>query len=112
METAPRLPQSPAAPPRPYRRWLRNTGQLRPGAGGRHALRDRRLLALYFDLSAMPPGDQIRAYQAALPLYRIADDAADLVALVTYEGGAVRIKQDFTANKAQTPRNHRHPDLR
>ena len=76
-------------------------GSFAPVPAGDTRFRDRRLLVLYFDLSAMPPGDQIRAYQAALRYIGSQMTPADLVALVTYEGGAVRIKQDFTGNKAQ-----------
>ena len=76
-------------------------GGFAPVPAGDARFRDRRLLVLYFDLSAMPPGDQMRSYQAALRYIGAQMTPADLVALVTYEGGAVRIKQDFTGNKAQ-----------
>jgi VWFA-related protein len=76
-------------------------GSFAPVPAGDTRFRDRRLLVLYFDLSAMPPGDQIRAYQAALRYIGSQLTPADLMALVTYEGGAVRVKQDFTGNRAQ-----------
>ena len=100
-DSRPRLRQ-PAAPPAPVPEVASATqGGFAPVPAGDTRFRDRRLLVLYFDLSAMPPGDQIRAYQAALRYIASQMTPADLVALVTYEGGAVRIKQDFTANKAQ-----------
>jgi VWFA-related protein len=61
--------------------------------------RDRRLLALYFDMSAMPPGDQIRALDAAQKFIRTQMTPADLVALMAYTGGAVRVLQDFTSDR-------------
>jgi VWFA-related protein len=63
--------------------------------------RDRRLLVLYFDLSAMPAGDQMRAYQAAITYIGSQMQPADLLAIMTYEGGAIRVKQDFTDDKSQ-----------
>jgi VWFA-related protein len=70
-----------------------------PTTDGRY--RDRRLLILYFDLSAMPAGDQMRAYQAALKYIGSQMEPADLLAIVTYEGGSIRVKQDFTDDRAQ-----------
>jgi VWFA-related protein len=66
---------------------------------GRIKYQDRRLLVLYFDLSAMPPPDQIRAYTNALKFVQTQMSAADLVAIMAFENGAVRVKQDFTDNQ-------------
>ncbi len=63
--------------------------------------RDRKLLILYFDMSAMPPGDQIRALRAAQGYVTDQLKAADLLAIVTFENGAVRVKQDFTDDRPQ-----------
>jgi VWFA-related protein len=62
--------------------------------------RDRRLLVLYFDPSAMPPQDQMRAYTNALKFVDTQMSPADLVAIVTFQRGAVRVRQDFTDNRA------------
>ena len=62
---------------------------------------DSRLLVLYFDLTAMPPADQIRAYSAALKFIDSEMQPSDLLAIMTFGGGAVRLKQDFTADRAQ-----------
>jgi VWFA-related protein len=70
-----------------------------PEAPGDIRYRDRRLLALYFDMSAMPVPDQLRALQAAQKFLRSGIAAADLVALMEYEGGAVKVLQDFTADR-------------
>src|SRR6188768_1688695 len=42
---------------------------------------DKRLLAIYFDLSAMPPVDQIRAFDAAQDFIRKQMTPADLIAI-------------------------------
>ena len=62
--------------------------------------RDRRLLVLYFDLSGMPPQDQMRAYTNAQKYIDEQMQPSDLMAIMTFQGGAVRVWQDFTDNKA------------
>ncbi|MBS1802548.1 MAG: VWA domain-containing protein [Acidobacteria bacterium] len=61
--------------------------------------KDRRLLALYFDMSAMRPADQMRALQAAQKFIRTQMTSVDLVAIMRYDAGSVDILQDFTANR-------------
>src|SRR5581483_12052279 len=64
-----KLPSEPAeneAPPAtaiPLAKYPR--AQIAPEQPGDVRYRDRRLLALYFDMSAMPPADQLRAFSAA-----------------------------------------------
>jgi VWFA-related protein len=74
--------------------------QFAPPVAGDTKYRNKRLLILYFDLSAMPIGDQLRAYQAASKYVTSQMTTSDLMAVMTYEGGSVRIKQDFTADRA------------
>ena len=62
--------------------------------------RDRRLLLLYFDLSSMPPPDQMRAFTAARKFLAEQIKPQDLVAVLTFQGGAVRVKSEFTADRA------------
>ena len=50
--------------------------------------RDRRLLVLYFDLTAMPPPDQMRAYAARRSSSTTQMQPPDLLAIMTFEGGA------------------------
>jgi VWFA-related protein len=71
-----------------------------PRAPGDERFRNRRLLILYFDLTATPPPDQIRAYDAALKYVATQMQPADMVAIMTFGGGAVRIRQDFTDDRA------------
>ena len=61
--------------------------------------KDRRLLAFYFDMSAMPPNDQMRAFAAAQKFIRTQMTASDLVAILRYDGGSVSVLQDFTDNR-------------
>ncbi|WP_031500561.1 VWA domain-containing protein [Bryobacter aggregatus] len=63
--------------------------------------RDRRLLALYFDFSAMQPADQLRALSAAQNFVRKQMTTADLMAVMIYSSGAVQVLEDFTADRAK-----------
>jgi VWFA-related protein len=60
---------------------------------------DRRLIALYFDLSTMPPADQIRAISAAQDFIRKKITPSDLVAIMKYAGNEVLVHEDFTADR-------------
>ena len=70
-----------------------------PASNGDIKYRDRRLVVLYFDLSATFPPDQVRAYDAALKYIATQMQPADLIAIMSFNNGAVRVKQDFTDNK-------------
>ena len=103
-----RLPDRPAdaAPPRrrrrrppPSARRRRRQGQIAIPPPGDTRYRDRRLLVLYFDLTAMPPADQMRAYAAAQRFIDSQMQPSDLLAIMTFGGGAVRVKQDFTDDR-------------
>ncbi len=61
--------------------------------------KNRRLLALYFDMTAMPPADQLRALYAAEQFIRTQLTTVDLVSIMRYQGGSVDILQDFTADR-------------
>jgi VWFA-related protein len=73
--------------------------QISRGTPGNARYKDRRLLALYFDMSAMPPWDQVRALTAAEKFIRSQITSADLMAILRYAGGAVDVLQDFTADR-------------
>jgi VWFA-related protein len=72
--------------------------QIAPERPGSTRYKDRRLLALYFDMTAMQPGDQARALNAAVKFIRTQMTPADLVAVLRYSGGSVDVLQDFTAD--------------
>jgi VWFA-related protein len=73
--------------------------QITPEKPGDLHYRDRRLLALYFDLSAMPIADQLRAFDAAGKFIRTQMTTGDLVAILQYNGATVQVLQDFTADR-------------
>jgi VWFA-related protein len=63
--------------------------------------KDHRLLALYFDMSAMPEPDQLRALTAAEKFIRTQMTASDLVSILRYAGSSVDVLQDFTADRSR-----------
>lgn len=73
--------------------------QISPEAPGKVRYSERRLLALYFDVSAMPPPDQLRALNAAKKFVRTQMTVSDLMAIMMFSGGAVRVLVDFTADR-------------
>jgi VWFA-related protein len=73
--------------------------QLKPDDPESTRYRNRRLLALYFDMSAMRPADQLRALAAAQQFIRTQLTTVDLVSILRYQGGSVDILQDFTADR-------------
>ena len=94
---------APPAPPPPVRA-ARAAAAVQPTISapspGDVRYRDRRLVVLYFDLTAMPPPDQMRAYKAARKFVGEQMKAQDLIAVMTFEGGGVRVKQDFTGDRS------------
>ncbi len=96
--------QAPVAPAAPgteqiklYKQLTRT--QIAPEAAENSRYKNRRLLALYFDMTAMRPADQLRALSAAEKFLRTQITTVDLVAILRYQGGSVDILQDFTADR-------------
>jgi VWFA-related protein len=73
--------------------------QIMPETPGDIKYRDRRLLTLYFDMTAMPVPDQYRALDSAQKFITKQMKSADLMAIIKYDGEAVRVLQDFTDNR-------------
>jgi VWFA-related protein len=73
--------------------------QIAPEEPENSRYKNRRLLALYFDMSAMRPADQLRALSAAEKFVRTQITTVDLVSILRYQGGSVDILQDFTADR-------------
>lgn len=73
--------------------------QISPERPGEVRYRDRRLLALYFDMTAMPPGDQIRALAAAQKFIRTQMTSSDLMGVMMFANGAVQVLEDFTDDR-------------
>ncbi len=60
--------------------------------------RDRRLLVLFFDFSAMPPADQIRAQDSAIKFIDKQMTPADVVAILVFTTD-LKVVQDFTDDR-------------
>jgi VWFA-related protein len=73
--------------------------QIAPETMDNERYKNRRLLALYFDMVGMYPPDQARALNAAEQFIRTQMTSADLVSILRYEGGGVDILQDFTGDR-------------
>jgi VWFA-related protein len=73
-------------------------GQISPERPGDVRYKDRRLLALYFDMSAMPVPDQLRAQSAAVKFIRTQMAPPDLMAILSFSDG-VHVLRDFTDNR-------------
>ena len=73
--------------------------QIMPETPGDLKYRDRRLLALYFDMTAMPIPDQLRALDSAQKFITRQMKSADLMAIIKYDGEAVRVLVDFTDHR-------------
>jgi VWFA-related protein len=75
--------------------------RISPEKSGNIRYKDRRLLALYFDMTAMPPADQLRALGAARKFIRTQMTSVDLISIMRYSGGAVEVLQDFTGDHSR-----------
>jgi VWFA-related protein len=73
--------------------------RIAPEPSGERRYQDRRLLVLYFDMSNMGDADRFRALGAAQTFIGTQMKGPDLVAIITYSDGAVRVRQDFTDNR-------------
>jgi VWFA-related protein len=73
--------------------------QIAPESMDNERYRNRRLIALYFDMVGMRPDDQMRALNAAQQFVRTQMTSVDLLAILRYEGSSVDILQDFTADR-------------
>jgi VWFA-related protein len=80
-----------------YKRLTRT--QVAPETIENDRYKNRRLLALYFDMSAMHPADQLRALSAAEKFLRTQMTTVDLVSILRYQGGSVDVLQDFTGDR-------------
>lgn len=78
-------------------RTFRNS--IAPELPGDTRYRNRRLLALYFDLTSMPPADQYRAIDAARRFFKEHLTPNDAVAILAFDGGSVHVFHDFTSDR-------------
>jgi VWFA-related protein len=96
-------PDTPSVSPPPANAGAGSAVDAKISAGnpGDIRYRDKRLVVLYFDMTAMPPPDLLRAYNASIKYVKTQMTRADLIAVMAFQGGGVRVKQDFTDNKEQ-----------
>ena len=73
--------------------------QIAPETIENQRYKNRRLLALYFDMSAMLPPDQMRALSAAEQFIRTQMTSVDLVSILRYNAGSIDVLQDFTNDR-------------
>lgn len=73
--------------------------QLAGESSGETKYKNHRLLALYFDMSAMQQSEELRALRAAEKFIRTQLTEVDLVSILRYSGGAVDVLQDFTQDR-------------
>jgi VWFA-related protein len=94
-ETPPPSAAPMAAPPAPA---PATSPTVAAGAPGEIKYKDRRLMVLYFDMTAMPLQDQIRAQQNALTFIRTEMTAADTVSVMSFTS-RLNLLQDFTTDR-------------
>src|SRR5688572_3443589 len=70
-----------------------------PVSKGDRRYQDRRLLALYFDMPSLGDAERFRALSGAQTFLQENMTVADLVAILTFSDGAVRVRRDFTDNR-------------
>jgi len=93
---------APAAPPAPenvtvYDKLSRT--RITTEAPGNLRYQDRRLMALYFDMTAMGPAELLRSLAAAQKFIRTQMTAADRLSILRYQGAGVDVLQDFTDDR-------------
>ena len=78
------------------------------GTPGSTKYRDHRLLALYFDMTAMPLADQIRALEAAQKFISTQMTPADLVAIMLFTAAPVASYRISPDDQRPALDHHRH----
>jgi VWFA-related protein len=73
--------------------------QISPETMDNERYKNHRLLALYFDMTALPPADLMRSLSAAEQFVRTQLTTVDMVSIMRYNGGSVDILQDFTSDR-------------
>ena len=73
--------------------------EIAPETAGKVRYDGRRLLVLYFNLGSMPIADQVRSFTAAEMFIRTQMTKSDLMAFMLYDGGSLRVLQDFTDDR-------------
>ena len=90
---------APDAPPDKPKVESVTAGQIAGETPGTTKYRDRRLLAMYFDMTAMPVPDQLRALAAAEKFIQTQMSGPDLMCIMEYAGAGVKVLNDFTDDR-------------
>ncbi len=98
MTLATRTPAPDAPPDKPKVESV-TAGQIAGETPGTTKYRDRRLLAMYFDMTAMPVPDQLRALAAAEKFIQTQMSGPDLMCIMEYAGAGVKVLNDFTDDR-------------
>jgi len=77
-----------------------DTTRIAPIPPGDSRYQDRRLLAFYFDMPSLGDAERFRALTAAQTFLEKQITGADLVAILTFSDGAIRVRRDFTDDRA------------
>lgn len=86
---------TPALPP--VRPAMKN--QIAPEPPGDVRYKDRRLIVMYLDMTSMPMSDQLRSLAAAQKFIKTQMARPDLMSIMEYTGGAVKVLDDFTDDR-------------
>jgi VWFA-related protein len=73
--------------------------QITPPLPGDAKYDGRRLMVLFFDLMNVGPADALRAFTAADKFVRMQMKGPDLIAIMAFSGGSIKVLQDFTNDK-------------
>ena len=92
-------PSNASEPPKPVQ--VLKPNQITPPPAGDPRYTNRRLLVLFFDMTSTPPPDQFRAFTAGEKFIETQMAGPDLVAIMTFSDGAIRVQKDFTDNRDQ-----------
>src|SRR5207244_432190 len=68
--------------------------QITPPPAGDPRYTNRRLLVLFFDMTSTPPPDQFRAFSAGEKFIQTQMAPPDLMAIMTFSDGALRVQKD------------------
>lgn len=74
-------------------------GQISVEQPGKIEHHDRRMLGMYFDMTAMPVPDQLRALDAAQKFIKTKMTPQDMMAILKFSGSGVEVLDDFTDNR-------------
>ena len=72
--------------------------QITPAKAGEVKYKDRRLMAMFFDMTSMPIQDQIRAQDSAVKFIKTQITPSDLVAIMSFSAD-VKVVEDFTDDR-------------